>query len=323
MKKILVIGGTGFLGYHTIEELLEKKYSVVSISLPPIPSETLFEGKDVENILADVNTLKDEQLLKIMNEVSGVIYAIGSDERVLPNAPAFQYYYQENVLPTQRIAHLASKAGVEKFVVFGSYYSEFSERMPDLYLEDEPYAKARLLQEELAFAEGEGTMHVMSLRLPYIFGTMPGRESIWKAYVERIRGKKMVPSLPGGTAMVTAKQVAQAAVGALENGVHRKTYAISGINMKYHVFYEMIVEALGQSKFTSVPVIPLAMAIETYEDLDQEASLQGKEHGIHMVTVARIEEKDFYIDPFEAMEALGYEEDNVLKTIRETLKSCI
>ena len=33
MKKILVIGGTGFIGYHIIKEAKKKNYSICSISL--------------------------------------------------------------------------------------------------------------------------------------------------------------------------------------------------------------------------------------------------------------------------------------------------
>ena len=33
MKKILVIGGTGFIGFHVIKKALKRKWKVTSISL--------------------------------------------------------------------------------------------------------------------------------------------------------------------------------------------------------------------------------------------------------------------------------------------------
>ena len=33
MKKILVVGGTGFIGYHIIKEAKKRKWSITSISL--------------------------------------------------------------------------------------------------------------------------------------------------------------------------------------------------------------------------------------------------------------------------------------------------
>ncbi|MFD1899125.1 hypothetical protein GQR36_01480 [Enterococcus termitis] len=48
----------------------------------------------------------------------------------------------------------------------------------------------RLLQEQVAFAEGDGEMNVTVLRLPYIFGTMPGRMPLWKMFTDQIKAKK-------------------------------------------------------------------------------------------------------------------------------------
>ena len=64
-KKILVLGGTGLLGYHTILELIDKGYEVVSVSLPPMPTDDLFEGLEVENHLFNINDKTDEELLEI------------------------------------------------------------------------------------------------------------------------------------------------------------------------------------------------------------------------------------------------------------------
>lgn len=163
-------------------------------------------------------------------------------------------------------------------------------------------------------------MVVTSLRLPYIFGTMPGRMPLWKMFTDQIKGKDVFPALQGGTAMVTTKQVAQAALGALEKGQHRKTYALGGINMKYQAFYEMMVDALGQKDKTKVPVYPLEAMLPSYEALDNKAKENGKEHGIHLVKGAELNDRDLYIEPKEVMEALGYEEDDVVASIKETLQ---
>ena len=116
------------------------------------------------------------------------------------------------------MARLAKEAGIKKFVVFGSYFAEFAVRLPEYNLRSQAYPNNRLLQEQIAFEEGEGSMVVTSLRLPYIFGTIPGRTPLWKMYTDQIKGKPVFPALKGGTAVVTVEQVAEAAVGAMENG---------------------------------------------------------------------------------------------------------
>lgn len=322
MEKVLVLGGTGFLGYHTVEELLKQGYKVKALSLPPMPDENLFSNDRVEIVLKNINELPDEEVLDLLSDVDGLVYAIGADERVVPNKPAFSFFYEANVLPTQRLARLSAEAGLESFVIFGSYFAEFAERIDDIDIISQAYPKTRILQEEMGFAEGEGKMRVSSLRLPYIFGTMPGRDPLWTMFTEQIKDAEVYPVLKGGTAAVTANQVAQAAVGALEKGKHRATYPLGGINITYKEFTDMMVEALGQEGKTDVPLLPLEEMLPIYEEMDREADKQGKEHGIHMAISAKVNTRDLFIDPKKPMEELGYEEDDVYESIRKTLKLC-
>lgn len=322
MTKVFVLGGTGFLGYYTTQELLRRGYQVKTMALPPLPTEDLLPA-EVEYSLGNINELSDQQIIELLSDCEGFIYAAGADERVVPAKPAMKFFYEENVLPTQRLAHLAKRAGVKKFVVFGSYFAEFAERLPELHLQDQAYPNMRLLQEQVAFAEGEDGMTVTSLRLPYIFGTMPGRMPLWKMFVDQARGQAVFPALKGGTAMVTVEQVAEAAVGAMENGEHRHTYAISAKNMSYQEFYQMMVDALGQHDTTQVPVVPYDQMLPVYEGIDHQAAATGKEHGIHMVVSSKLQTLDLYLDPADTMSVLGIKDHDVVASIEKTLEKCV
>ncbi|NKD28205.1 NAD(P)-dependent oxidoreductase [Enterococcus casseliflavus] len=322
MKKIFVLGGTGFLGYYTIKELLRRGYQVKTMALPPMPTEDLLP-KEVTCTLGNINEMSDAQIIDLLGDCEGFIYAAGADERTTPAKPAMKFFYEANVLPTQRLARLAKQAGVSKFVVFGSYFAEFAERLPEFHLRQQAYPAMRLLQEQVAFAEGEGAMTVTSLRLPYIFGTMPGRDPLWKVFVDQARNQPVFPALAGGTAMVTVEQVAEAAVGAMETGKHRHTYAICAKNMKFQAFYQLIVDALGQTDTTQVPVVPYDQMKPIYEGLDQQAEAEGLEHGIHMVISSKLQTVDLYLDPAETMPVLGIKEHDVVASIKQTLAKCV
>ncbi|MFD1899126.1 NAD-dependent epimerase/dehydratase family protein [Enterococcus termitis] len=100
-KKVFVLGGTGFLGYYTTEELLRKGYEVATISLPPMPAEDLFSS-DVSVTLGDINDMTDEAILEMLDGCDGFIYAAGADERIIPKSqhPSFsmkQMSYQHSV----------------------------------------------------------------------------------------------------------------------------------------------------------------------------------------------------------------------------------
>jgi NAD(P)-dependent dehydrogenase (short-subunit alcohol dehydrogenase family) len=58
----LIIGGTGFLGYHAALELLRRGQRVSVLALPPLPAEDLLPSA-VRVILADLNALADVELL--------------------------------------------------------------------------------------------------------------------------------------------------------------------------------------------------------------------------------------------------------------------
>ena len=323
MNKVLVLGGTGFLGYYTSRELLDRGYQVKSVALPPMPDDALFADMEVENILANVNEMSDDALSELLSDVYAVMYAIGADERTIPQAPAYDFFYKANVEPTVRLARLAREAGVKKFVIYGSYTAEFAERFNDLDLKSQGYPAARLKQEQAAFEQGQGKMDVTSLRLPYIFGVMPGRTPLWTMFVDQIRGQSSFPALPGGTAMITVEQVAQAAVGAMENGEHANSYAVASYNMKYQDFYELIVKALGQEDMTKIIPVTYEQIKESYEAIDQAAAKEGKEHGIHMSVSGKMNERDLYIDPNDTMEKLKIRDQDVLTSIKETLKVCV
>ncbi|MBW8350051.1 NAD-dependent epimerase/dehydratase family protein [Bacillus sp. IITD106] len=321
MKNVFILGGTGLLGYHTTKELLKRGYNVSTVSLPPMPTAELLPA-EVECHLGNIHDMTDEQVLELLKGKDMFVYAAGDDERVVPEAPAAHYFYKANVVPTQRLARLARNAGIKKFVVYGSYFAHFAEKWTDIDLKSEAYPRTRLLQEQVAILEGEGAMDVMSLRLPYIFGTMPGRTPLWTMFLPQIQGKDSVPVLGGGTAMVTVKQVAQATVGALENGKHGEKYAISDTNMKHAEFFQMIADLLGQ-KDTVIQVVPIEQMKPIMAQLDEQTALSGKEHGIHLATTAEIQNRDAYIDPNDTMPILKYEKDDVKAAIIETIERCI
>lgn len=321
MRNVFVLGGTGFLGYFTIKEMLKRGYKVSTVSLPPLPTEDLLP-REVECRLGNINEMSDEEILDMLKGMDSFVYAAGADERVVPEAPAMKFFYEANVLPTQRLARLAKQAGVKKFVLYGSYFAHFAEKWTDLPIIDNAYPRTRLLQEEVACMEGEGGMDVMTLRLPFIFGIMPGRMPLWTMFVDRVKGKETVPVPGGGTAAVTAQQVAEATIGAIENGQHRGKYAISGINMKHSEFHQMVLDALGQ-KDSKIVVLPLEQMQPAMEQLDAVTAAAGKEHGIHMSVAAAIQDRDAYLDPADTMPILQYQEDDVYAAIVETLRKCV
>ena len=326
-NKVFVLGGTGFLGYHTIKELLHNDIKVKTLSLPPkkdtvIKEDNPLEGMDnVECLVGNINEMNDHEVVEMLSDCDGFIYAAGADERIQAEIPAKRFYYEANVLPTQRMVRLACQAGLKKFVVFGSYFAEMAERYPETGLKDSPYINTRLLQEQVAFAEGEGKMEVCGLRLPYIFGTMKERMPLWQMFVDRIRDNDVYPVFKGGTACVTATQVGEAAVGALLYGHHRETFAIGDINMTYEEFANIIKDELGTN--TQIPVITLEEGLPTYKELDRNLADQNRESGIHMEMIAYVQQKFCYLNWADTFPKLHVKREDIREELRKTIRYII
>ena len=321
MNETLVLGGTGLLGFHTTNELLRRGYGVTTLSLPTADASYL--PAEATALFGNVTEMTDEQVLALLAGKHAVFYAIGADERTVPQAPAAGFFYEANVVPTQRLARLARQAGVRKFVVFGSYTAEWGEQWPDLgYRGRNGYPRTRLAQEEVAILEGEGAMDVMVLRLPYIFGLVSGQRPLWQMFLDIVAGQpQMVAAPAGSTSAVTVHQVAQAAVGAMEHGHHGGRYPINGYDLTYAEFYRMCCEALGRDP-KDVVVVPLEAVLPSCEAAHEQMVHEGVEHGVHLPDSARFQDRDAVSDPGLSA-ALGIEPDDVPAAIRESLAWCV
>lgn len=308
------------LGHHTVEELLRRGHEVTSVALPLKPGQPDLP-KSVRAHWGDINQMSDEELMELFQGKHAVFYAIGADERVVPPAPADVFFYRANVLPTQRVARLAREAGVKKFILFGSYTAEFAELWPDLdYRGRNGYPRTRLLQEEVAYMEGADEMDVMVLRLPYIFGLVEGQRPLWQFILDQVRAQDSPVVLPGSTSSVTARQVGQAAVGAMERGEHGTKYPVNAYNLSYEELYRLACEAALKDP-DSVQVVPLEAVLPEYERIQAEMDQAGVEHGVHLADTAVFQSRDAVSDPIFSA-ALQIEDDDVPQAIRETFAWC-
>ncbi|MDU2566458.1 MAG: NAD(P)-dependent oxidoreductase [Anaerococcus sp.] len=323
LNKIFVLGGAGFLGYHTIKEATNRGYSVKTVDIVELPENLQFKEKyNVEFIIQNFFDLNDEEIISLISGCDGFVYAGGVDERIVPQKPARKFFYEKNVLPTQRIARLAKESGVKSFVLLGSYTAEFAENNMELReysYQKEPYVETRLLQEKVAMYEGDGAMNVSVLRLPYIFGTMEGKIPLWSMYVDMLRGQEFMPVTTGGAATISASQVGQAAISALENGEHRRTYPVSTGYISYEDFYKKILEELGQEESTELQVMSFDELEEAYKEDEKLTDQEGVEHGIRQVNMLRANSMEFRLPTELAYDELRVREEDTDKLIKETL----
>lgn len=323
MQHVLVIGATGLLGFHTVSELVLRGYTVTGVARPEAGADRLFPAS-VDLVLKDVNDMSDGELANLLVGKDAIVYAAGTDDRVVPDSPAAHFFYEVNVRPVQRAVRVARAAGVKRFVLFGSHTVEWGEVWPELgFRTRNGYPRTRLVQEEIAVLEGEGAMTVSVLRLPYVFGTLPGRTSIWQVFVDRVAEQQGDVVVQGGsTSSVTVRQVGQAAVGAIERAVHGGRYAINGYDLSYAELHRVICAELGRDP-DDVIVAPLEPQLASMERYDGATASMGREHGIHMADAVRFQARHACTPVRLTQDALGYADDDVPAAITATIRECV
>ena len=113
-KRVLVTGGTGFVGSHLVETLLEKGYSVTCLVRDPNRLRWL-TGLDVHLVKGDCSL--PESLIPAVHDVSIVFHAAG-----LTKAKRAREYHEVNHLGTRNIleASFRHNPGIEKFILISS-----------------------------------------------------------------------------------------------------------------------------------------------------------------------------------------------------------
>jgi dihydroflavonol-4-reductase len=317
---VIIIGGTGFLGYHATLELLTRGHEVTVVGLPPAPPTGLFPF-DVQIHLCDIALLAEDELISLFNGKDVLVFAAGVDDRATPKKPAYPFFAKHNVESVKRVFTLARQAGVKRGIVLGSYFAYFDRLWPEMKLaQHHPYIRSRVEQAKTAIEAGQDQMSVSILELPYIFGSMPGRVPLWKPLIKYICSPYPLFYPSGGTTCVTVHQVAQVICGAVESGKPGKCYPIGGENLTWAQLLGLIVNLGGKEK--RVFTLPNFLVKFGALVLLIIHTIQGKESGLEPVTFIDLQTKKTFIDSKEVRAELGYSLEDLTPSLLETIKAC-
>lgn len=200
-KKVLITGGSGFLGYHILKEAVKRDWEIIVVDKRPIPED--YEIPD-KFIMADVRDLKFRDLM-------GIDYVIDLAWRT--NIPDCMRHPEEstkdNIDMTVHLLEVCREAGVKK-VVFPSTASLYSNN-PTPWTEDmrpepiEPYSWQKLSCEQLCQMYSKvHSLPTVILRFFQVFGEYQREDTVLAAFQRSIAEGKPV-TLTETTAQSTFK----------------------------------------------------------------------------------------------------------------------
>jgi len=318
--KVFLIGGSGLLGSQAAEELIKKGHQVRAIALPPVPPGALLPPEmklDFKNYL----NLSDSEARECFSGCEGFIFASGVDERVEGPSPVYEFFKKYNITPLERLLRIAKESGVKHAVVCGSYFSYFDKQWPGMELSRwHPYIRVRRDQEKMALSFADDNFSVAILELPYIFGAQPGREPVWTLIVKVVRGMKNITMYPpGGTAMVTRRQVGQALAGALEKTRGGQCWPIGYWNMTWKEWLGIVHKYMGMPK-RKIFTVPRWLFNIGIKSMEKKLRDPGKEGGLNMVKFADIQCSELFIDKSLGCAPLGVQDDDIDAAIGDSIK---
>ena len=328
--KIMIVGGTGFLGYYATKVALERGYEVGAFALDDVNLEGWWP-KEVPVGHGDVFEMTEDELVPIFEGYDAFIYSVGPDDRYTPKAPSYDFFHGHLVEDCSKVFRAARRAGVKRSAVNNSYFAYFDRLLPEKGLAKyHPYIRsrveqaARLIEESGGGAENGG-MDVMVLELPYIFGSMPERMPIWKdVYIERYFHAPAIFFPKGGTSMIAVEHVGEAMIGAIENGEHSGRYPVASDNHTFRWMIEEFEKGLGLHKPIIQPGGKLC-AMGAKSIVKAEAK-KGNEAGLDLERLMTdIMSEEIYIPDEEIQKnsaLLGFGLDGLEEAIDKTMKRC-
>ena len=301
MKKIMILGGTGFLGFYTAKLALQKGYEVGSVSIldDDLVNKDLdsWFPKEIPNTILDVFSCSEEELVEVMKGYDYMIYSIGPDDRYTPKAPSYEFFHYRLVDSCAKAFRAAEKAGVKKAVCFNSYFAYFDRRYPEMELaKKHPYVRCRVEQAALLNAQKKN-MEVVILEFPYIFGSMDARLPIWRdVFLDRyVNGHKTVFFSKGGTTMTSVEHIAESAIGAIEYGKDGERYPIGDQNRSFRWMLSYMSACKGVKKKVVCP--PTFLCVLGAKAIVRKEKKKGLEPGLDYALVMKeVMSKDLFIE---------------------------
>jgi nucleoside-diphosphate-sugar epimerase len=319
-KSVLVVGGTGFLGYHVIQELLANGWEVTALGLPPAPPPDLYPAS-VRVVLMDLERAADPALLRLLRGHQALVFAAGLDDRYTPRKPAYPAFRRANVELPERLFRLARQAGIRRAAVLGSYFAHFDRRWPHLHLaQRHPYIRSRVGQ-EAALTAIPG-LEVCVLELPYIFGSLPipGWKPLWTPLVRYLRFSRLIFYMKGGTACISARTAGRAIAAAIERGEAGERYPIGQENLTWAEMLERLARADGRR--VRVVALPVWLVRLGLMGLWLRHELQGKEAGLDPRHFAQVQTAETFLDARASQSALGFESADLDEAFAATVRAC-
>jgi dihydroflavonol-4-reductase len=318
-KRILITGGTGFLGTHIVHNFIaagEKNLKVMASRVPEWMKDAGI--KAVEGSVTD-----RDDVAKAVKNVSAIFHLAGKVSRDNDDASAMNRIHLEG---TRLLCQAAKEAGVETIVLASSSGTIAVSEEEEMFDETFPppvdvfsrwaYYASKYYQERAALENFDGENRRLVIMNPsLLLGPQDERLSSTKPVLDFL-GRKIPYCPSGGLNFVDARDAAAAFISALENGRHQEKYLLGAANMTFEQFFGRLERLSGIS--APMMKVPKKLAMAGSAVISSVFKHWGKPSP---VAPSEVEQAEcfWYFDSAKAEEELGFAPRDPQETLNDTI----
>ena len=319
-KKILITGGTGFLGTHLVKQFLDagaKNLRVMASSVPEWMTDAgceAFAGSVTEREDVAAAAKNCEVIYHLAGKVSFAYEGAAQMNKI-------------HVEGTRLLCEAAKENKVKNFILASSSGTSAVSETPDILDETYPqpveiltkwaYYASKYYQEKTALrAFSDKGERLVILNPSLLLGEGDERLSSTKVVLD-FMAKKLPITPSGGINFVDAADAANAFLNALDKGRNRERYLLGAANWTVGEFFGRLERLTG----VSAPMlkVPKSMAIagsnfisSLYKTFDKSAPFEASE--------VEMGEYFWFFDSSKAKEELNFTTRDPQETLQETIK---
>lgn len=318
-KKLLITGGTGFLGTHVVRQLLdagEKNLKVIASRVPE-----WMKDAGVEAVEGSVTDRADAAAA--CSNVSAIFHLAGKVSRDNQDAAQMNKVHLEG---TRLLCEAADEAGVSTIVLASSSgtiaVSEDDAIVDETFpqpveiISQWAYYASKYYQERAAIENfGNEGQRLVIMNPSLLLGPDDERLSSTKPVLDFLA--RRIPYSPGGGLnFVDVRDAAGAFISALEKGRHQERYLLGAANMTFEQFFGRL------SRISDVPApmlrLPRKLAVAGSGFISSIYKNWGKPSPI---ATSEVEQAEYfwYFDSSKAREELGFEPRDPQETLQDTV----
>jgi dihydroflavonol-4-reductase len=319
-KKILITGGTGFLGTHIVRQFL----GAGEMNLRVMASRVPVWMKDAGCEAFEGSVTNREDVAKAVKNVRAIYHLAGKVSFAYDGAAQMNKIHVEG---TRFLCEAAKENRVKNFILASSSGTSAISETPEILNETRPqpveiltkwaYYASKYYQEKTAlriFRDKGDRLIILNPSL--LLGAGDERLSSTKVVLDFMA--RRLPTKPsGGLNFVDARDTANAFVNALDKGRHGERYLLGAVNWSFAEFFKRLERLTG----VSAPVlkVPKKVAVfganfidSIYKNWNKSAPFEASE--------VEMGEYFWYFDSGKAENELSFTTRDPAETLQDTIK---